>query len=139
MPRPAKPYLHRGWWVTNLGGSRQKLCPEGEGPSAAREAFDALRQEQKNLGASTFRKLRVVELIALFLDTVKVEKSQSTYSDYQRWLTEFAKLHGNRLVREITRLDAQNFKNDVSRRTYTSGKAAGKPYNRRPSTTPSSP
>jgi len=42
MPRPAKPYVHRGWWVTNIGGTRPKLCRE-----EAKDAFLALRQEQK--------------------------------------------------------------------------------------------
>ena len=32
MPRRPKPYLHRGWYVTNIGGVRHKLCPEADGP-----------------------------------------------------------------------------------------------------------
>ena len=35
MPRKPKPYVHRGWWVTNMGGQRQKLCREEEGQKAA--------------------------------------------------------------------------------------------------------
>jgi hypothetical protein len=50
MPRPAKPYLHRGWWVTNFGGARQKLCRENEGQVAARDALDALRHDHQQKG-----------------------------------------------------------------------------------------
>jgi hypothetical protein len=86
MPRSAKPYLHRGWWVTNIGGPRHKLCREEEGFEAAQDAFDELRQERRQNGGRTFPKLRVTELVALFLDSVKVEKTQHTYLSYQRWL-----------------------------------------------------
>src|SRR4051812_29671055 len=111
MPRPAKPYLHRGWYVTNVGGVRHKLCREADGLQAAEDAFLALRQERRHNGGRTFPNLRVVELVALFLDTLKVEKSHHTYLDYQRWLTEFARQHGVRLAREITRQDALAFRN----------------------------
>ncbi len=122
MPRPAKPYLHRGWWVTNIGGSRHKLCREEEGCDAAQDAFDELRQERRQNGGRSFPNLRLAELVSLLLDTVKVEKSLHTYLDYQRWLTEFAKLHGHRSVREINRQDALAFRNALATSTYTTGK-----------------
>lgn len=31
MARAPKPYLYRGWYVTDAGGSRRKLCPEADG------------------------------------------------------------------------------------------------------------
>lgn len=31
MPRAAKPFLYRGWYITKSGGSIRKLCPESEG------------------------------------------------------------------------------------------------------------
>ncbi|HWG47479.1 MAG TPA: tyrosine-type recombinase/integrase [Gemmataceae bacterium] len=122
MPRPAKPYLHRGWWVTNIGGTRHKLCREEDGCEAAQDAFDELRQERRQNGGCSFPNLRVAELVALFLDTVKIEKSFHTYLDYQRWLTEFAKLHSHRPARGILRQDALAFRNALATRTYTTGK-----------------
>ena len=38
------------------------------------------------------------------------EKSGYTFADYQRWCVAFAKLHGNKQARDVTRLDAQQFK-----------------------------
>jgi integrase len=121
MPRPAKPYLHRGWWVTNVGGTRKKLCREEVGRDAAEGALLALRQERQQNGGLTYPNLRVVELVALFLDTLKVEKSPHTYLDYQRWLTEFARQHGNRPAREISRQEALAFRNAVATGVYTKG------------------
>jgi integrase len=121
MPRQAKPYLHRGWWVTNVDGTRHKLCREGEGGDAAADALDDLKRERRHSRGRTFPNLRVGELVALFLDTVKVEKSHHTYLDYQRWLTEFAKRHGTALPREVSRQDAQAFRNDLATSTYVTG------------------
>jgi integrase len=122
MPRQAKPYLHRGWWVTNIGGNRHKLCREEEGHDAAADAFDNLKQERRHNMGRTFPKLRVIELVALFLDSMKVEKSHHTYLDYQRWLTEFSNSHGNDLAREVSRQDALNFRNAIANSTYTTGR-----------------
>jgi integrase len=121
MPRPAKPYVHRGWWVTNLGGARHKLCREEEGRSAAEEAFDNLKRERRRSGGRIIPNLRVIELAALFLNTVRIEKSLSTYLDYQRWLTEFSKLYGNRLTQEITRQMALDFRNRIACSSYSPG------------------
>jgi integrase len=128
MPRPAKPYLSRGWYVTNLGGKRQRLCPQADGLRAARDALLRVQQEHQDNGGRPFPGLSVVELAALFLDTVKVEKAQDTYAVYQRWLTEFAKLHGGKQARLITRLEAQQFKNDLARRTWVRNKQPARPY-----------
>ena len=121
MPRPAKPYLHRGWWVTNIGGTRQKLCHEAAGADAADDAFHNLKLERRENGVRTFPKLRVVELVALFLDTVKIEKSSHTYLDYRRWLTEFANRFGGFLARDITRQIALDFRNTIASSTYIAG------------------
>lgn len=107
MPRLAQPYLSRGWYVTNLGGKRQRLCEEADGLRAAREALVRLQGEVADNGGRPFPSLTVVELIAMFLDSVKVERSHHTYSDYQRWLTEFATTYGHRPPRGIIRYDAQ--------------------------------
>ena len=118
MPRPAKPYLSRGWYVTNLGGKRQQLCPAADGLRAAGEALVRLQGEVADNGGRPFPSLTVVELIAMFLDSVKVERSHHTYSDYQRWLTEFARTFGNRPAREITRYEAQQFRNGIANGTW---------------------
>lgn len=31
MARPAKPFFHRGWWVTDLGGQRAGIAPDQNG------------------------------------------------------------------------------------------------------------
>jgi len=120
MARPPKPYLHRGWWVTNAGGKRHKLCREEKGRTAALDAFYRLFHQHVQDDGRAYPDLRVDGLIALFLDTLKVEKSESTYANYQRWLTEFAKDHGQRLAPQISRQDALKFRNDIATRTYTS-------------------
>jgi hypothetical protein len=121
MPRPPKPYLHRGWWITNIGGTRHKLCREEAGQTAAQDAFDELHQERRQNGGRIFPHLGGSELVALFLDTVKVEKSHDTYLDYQRWLTEFANLHGSRLVRDVTRQMALDFRNRIATGSFRTG------------------
>jgi hypothetical protein len=42
MPRKAKAYLHRGWFVTNLNSQRHKLCREEEGYESAQVALGKL-------------------------------------------------------------------------------------------------
>jgi integrase len=128
MPRPAKPYPYRGWFVTNLGGKRHRLCPEKAGLKAAQEALVALKQEVRDNGDRPFPVLTVVELVALFLDSVKVERTHHTYLDYQRWLTEFARVHGNRRARDITRQEAQQFRNRIADGTWVRNRQAPKPY-----------
>jgi hypothetical protein len=58
--------------VTNLGGKRHRLCAEADGLRAARDALLRLRQEVEGNGGRPFPSLTVVELVALFLDSVKV-------------------------------------------------------------------
>lgn len=89
MPRQAKPYLHRGWWVTNRGGSRQKLCPKEAGRATALDAFRKLQKQHEENERQKYRPMTVAELVALFLASVKAEKSASTFTNYQRWLTDF--------------------------------------------------
>lgn len=103
MPRPAKPYLWRGWYVTNLGGQRHRLCKEAEGIRVAREAMLRLRGEIEENDGRPFAHLTVSEVTALFLDSVKVERTDYTYQDYRRWLTHFAVKHGHRLARGYNR------------------------------------
>jgi site-specific recombinase XerD len=77
---------------------------------------------------STARNLTVSELFAVFLAAVKVERSQYTYADYQRWLTEFARVHGRKKARDITRRDANQFKLHLMTATWQRGKQPRRPY-----------
>src|SRR5262245_3136430 len=128
MPRPAKPYLCRGWYVTNHGGRRHRLCPEADGLRAARDALLRLQQEVQGNGGRAFPSLTVVEVVALFLESVKVERSHHTYLDYQRWMAEFARVHGHRLARDITRQDAEQFRNGIANGTWVRNRQSPRPY-----------
>src|SRR5271155_4013841 len=57
--------------------------------------------EHDQNGGGAHPSLTVTELIALFLDMVQAENSESTYYQYQRWLKEFAMLHGSQQARRI--------------------------------------
>jgi integrase len=70
----------------------------------------------------------VAELFALFLAAVKVERSEHTYLDYQRWLTEFAKRYGRRKARDITKGEANDFKRHLLTATWKRGKQPPQPY-----------
>ena len=128
MSRPAKPYLCRGWYVTNLGGKRHRLCPEADGLRASRDALFRLQQEVEGSGGRAFPSLTVVEMLAMFLDSVKVERSHHTYLDYQRWLTEFARVHGRRPARDVARQDAQQFRNGIDNGNWVRNRQSPRPY-----------
>ncbi len=128
MPRQAKPYLCRGWYVTNIGGKRHRLCREADGLKAARDALQRLRVEIDDNRGRPLPSLSVAELVALFLDDVKVERSIHTYLDYQRWLTEFARKYGHRLARDVTRQDARSFRNGIADGTWVRNRQSPKPY-----------
>jgi integrase len=81
--------------------------------------------EQDQNGGRARPSLTVAELIALFLDTVRVENSGPTYDQYRRWLSKFAKVHGSQQARQITTLDGQQFKNKLLTATCPTTK---KPY-----------
>ena len=122
MPREAKPYLERGWWISRPAGRYLKLCREEEGKQRAKELLAEhllkLNREKQLHGGKTAPDLAVAELFAPFLDAVKVEKSEYTYLDYQRWLTEFCKGLGKRKARDITKGDADQFKRQLMTATW---------------------
>src|SRR5262249_24218993 len=88
---------------------------------------EILRRHDQD-GNKVYQDLSVAALFALFLKDVEAEKSSHTFLDYQRWLTDFARLHGGRQARYVSRLDAQNYRNDLTRRTWDRGKKKGQPY-----------
>lgn len=122
MPRTPKPFFWRGGWYTDFGGRRTLLATGKHNKGAADDALLALRHQNALQDGKSYPDLTVLQLVDLFLDAVKVEKSVHTYADYQRWLHEFAKQHGNRRVRDITRLMTQQFKNEWSIKEYKPGK-----------------
>lgn len=122
MPRPPKPFLWRDGWYTDYGGQRTLLAKGRHNRAAAQDALLRLQHQNTLLEGKTYPDLTVLQLVDLFLDAVKVEKTNHTYLDYHRWLHEFAKQHGHRKARDVTRLMAQQFKNDWASRAYRPGK-----------------
>jgi hypothetical protein len=132
MPRPAKPYLHNDHYVTRAGGEYVKLRHRSEGVVRARALLrDHLKkrlQERDQHGGRVLPSLTVSELFVLFLQAVEAEKSEHTFLDYQRWCVAFAKEHGKRQARDVSRLDAQNFKQGLLNATWVRNKQAPQPY-----------
>src|SRR5215213_9313783 len=99
MPRPAKPYLERDWYISRPGGEYLRLCHRTEGMAKAKEVLkEHLQRRQKEReqnGGRVTPRLTVSELFVMFLEAVEAEKSKHTFDDYQRWCVEFAKQHGS--------------------------------------------
>jgi hypothetical protein len=132
VPRPAKPYLERDWYISRAGGEYVRLCHRSEGMAKAKAALkEHLRrrqQEREQTGGRVLPRLTVSELFVLFLQAVESEKSPHTFADYQRWCVEFAKLHGNRQARDLTRLDAQKFKRHLLTAAWVRNNQPPRPY-----------
>ena len=111
MPRRPKPFFHRGWWCTNVGGSRTKLAKGRDGRAAAEDALlDLLQELRSSANGRTYPQLTVADLCEQFLDWVEVHRSKATYEDYRRWLKKWRDLHGNRRAREVRKLDLEQWK-----------------------------
>ena len=119
MPRPPKPYLERGWYISRAGGEYIRLCIESDGLEKAgdllEEHLDRRRREAEANGGRLPQRLTVAELLALFLEAVEAEKPEDTFLYCQRWCVEFAKLHGSRYAADLRRFDAQQFKQHMLR------------------------
>lgn len=89
MPRRATPYPWRGWYVTNIGGRRQKLCRLERGAGAAEEALDRLKVKRHENGGVLPPKLSIAEIAAQFLQFVETEKAQATFVYYKSLLQPF--------------------------------------------------
>jgi hypothetical protein len=90
MPRRTKPFFHRVWWCTNVGGTRTKLAQGRENKDADEDALLALHNE---------RRLHPVEEVAdKFLDWIELHRAPDTYDDYWDWLDEWVKFHGSRIM-----------------------------------------
>jgi len=132
MPRVAKPYVERGWYVSRPHGVYLRLCPAEDGMTEARRVLKVrlgeLERDREQSGGRLPAKLTVVEMMALFLEAALAEKDGDTFRYYQRWCTEFAKVYGARPARGVTKADAHDFKMRLMRATYTQGKQPPRSY-----------
>lgn len=118
MPRSPKPFRWRDGWYTDAGGQRTFLIEKAASRKYAEAELRKVLDEREQNGSTIINpNLTVAELSALFLEAVQAEHGRTTYQDYQRWLTEFGKEHGAKLVRRIRRYDAQRFKAKVMQAT----------------------
>jgi len=105
MPRQPKPFWYRDGWYTDAGGRGRKLLAKG------RDNYDdAVQELHRYLGGLSRRgadpcqnpNLGLVELIDLFLDAVKQERSELTYAFYRSQCRRIARLLGNTAAKRIT-------------------------------------
>jgi hypothetical protein len=88
MPRRPKPFFHRGWWVTNIGGTRTKVAQGRENKDAAEDALlDLLNELRRNPNCETYPQLTVRGLCDKFLDWVELHRAPDTDEDYHDGLT----------------------------------------------------
>src|ERR1700722_7511344 len=111
MPRRPKPFFYRGWWCTNVGGSRTKLAKGHADRAAAEDALlDLLQEMRRSATRKTFPQLTVLDLCHQFLDWVEFNLAKATYEDYRRWLKKWCALHGKKRAREIRKLNLEEWK-----------------------------
>jgi integrase len=116
MPRRPKPFFHRGWWCSNVGGSRTKLAQGWENKSAAEDALlDLLNEQRQHPDRKTYPQLTVLDLCEKFLDWVELHRSEDTYDDYRDWLNRWQKLHGTTRAREIQADDLEAWKQALAK------------------------
>src|SRR5262245_6475321 len=114
MPRRAKPFFHRGWWVTDVGGQRTKLAQGRENRKQAEQAFhEMLAKASYSPEAKTVQQVAVWELCEQFLDWVQIHRAEKTFSDYHDCLSRWVKLHGKKLARDVRPLDLEQWKADL--------------------------
>ena len=132
MPREAKPYVERGWYISRAAGQYMKLCPVSDGMTIARRLLKLklgeLETEREQLGGRLPAKMTVTELFVMFLEEVEATKDEDTFRDYQRWCTEFAKAYGDQPARTVTKADAADFRMKLMKATYVVGKQPPRPY-----------
>jgi integrase len=111
MPRVPKPFFHRGWWVTDVGGQRTKLAHGRNNRQQAKQALlEMLAKASYSPAGKTTPQLAVWELCEQFLDWVKIHRSPKTFADYHDGLSHWVKLHGKRRARDIRPLDLEQWK-----------------------------
>src|SRR5207237_9672529 len=114
MPRQAKPYVERGWYISRPFGQYLRLCPVEEGMTEARRLLKLelgrLEADREKMGGRLPAKLTVTEMFVLFLEDVQATKDEDTFHDYQRWCTECAKGHGGDVAGSVTNAHANDSK-----------------------------
>jgi integrase len=110
MARPAKPFPHRGWYKTNIGGVRHKLCRIEEGLDLAQEMLDRLKVQHHDNGGRAFPNLTVAEACALFLQHCEVDKKPGTFTHYKTKLKPFVERFGKKALRQVHLTDGVSFK-----------------------------
>jgi integrase len=119
MPAQPKPFWHRGWWKTDLGGRRTNLV---RGPNdrktrtLAKEALKKLLEKPPEERA--VEQLAVWELCEQFLDWVELHRSEKTFTDYHTCLSRWVGLHGKRPVNSIKQLDLEHLKTALVKEGY---------------------
>jgi integrase len=129
MPRIPKPYAHKGWFRTNVGGLRgHKLCRVEEGMAKARRMLTihiaALTQAQET-GRSTRPNGAGIqsrptgdpewgrltgEVHDEFLDFKQTESERATYQHYVGKLKPFVERFGHRSITSLTEADGVAYK-----------------------------
>lgn len=109
MPRKPRPRLHQGWWITDVGGVRTKLCKEEDGVEVAVVALEKLLAEQESDRAEA-RKAGILddgssytfgELAALFLRHKELNNPKVTQKYYQSLLKPLVKKYGKMQVKKM--------------------------------------
>jgi integrase len=111
MPRQPKPFFHRGWWITDIGGQRTKLARGEENRKIAEQAlYELLSKRGNESDGKTVQQLAVWELCEQFLEWIQLHRSKSTFADYHHWLSRWVKLHGKKRARDVRALDLESWK-----------------------------
>jgi integrase len=129
VPRIPKPYPHKGWFRTDVGGDRgHKLCRIEEGMAKARRMLTlhiAAQAESQAQGTATRPvgsgiQARPVsdpeqgrlagEVHDEYLDHAKVEADPATYKHYVNKLKPFVERFGHRPIASLTEKDGIDYK-----------------------------
>lgn len=111
MARPAKPFLHQGWWSTEAGGQGLvRLVPEGQSFEDAQIALADHLRRLRNEKTNDFPDFTLKELVNEYLDFIKLNRSAGCYQDHHFSLKGFLKLHARRTARELGFRDAEKYK-----------------------------
>jgi integrase len=118
MAREAKPFLHRGWYKTDLAGVRRKLCREEEGLEKAKvelarlivQLNDGTPTEVVEARPADVTKVPLGFVFDRFLEMKRIEKGKETYKYYADKLTPLYDFFGNLPITSLTRHDGLRYK-----------------------------
>jgi integrase len=123
MSRAAKPFKHEGWYKTNVGGTRTRLCPVEDGFKAAEDALARLKvgrmqivergQAPTPVGPGIVVNIRsklVGEVHDEYLDFSQADAAADTYRFYRDKLQAFFGRFADRDIRSLTQADGAAYK-----------------------------